>query len=326
MKAYTNLLRSLVLLTYTFIGMLIKIGTRGSRLALWQAEHVAALLQQKGLETALVIIETKGDKILDKSLSKIGSKGVFTEELEQQLRSQEIDIAVHSAKDVPSEMAEDLTLIAFTEREQANDVLLSHKAVNLTEPITIGTSSTRRVAMLRHYYPHIRTVDMRGNLQTRIRKLEEGQCDALLLAYAGVHRMGYEPMIAAHLPLEAFTPAAGQGSIAIQVATSLAQEKQTLIRQALNHSATEQQLLAERAFLHTLQGGCSVPVFALASWQGELLHLQGGVVSLDGQQLIRHEATQAATEAESLGRVLAEKVLASGGEAILKEIKAEKKL
>lgn len=304
--------------------MLIKIGTRGSRLALWQAEYVAKSLQEKGLETELVIIETKGDKILDKSLSKIGSKGVFTEELEQQLRSQKIDIAVHSAKDVPSEMAEDLTLIAFTEREQANDVLLSHKAVNLTEPITIGTSSTRRVAMLRHYYPHIRTVDMRGNLQTRIRKLEEGQCDALLLAYAGVHRMGYEKLIAAHLSLETFTPAAGQGSVAIQVATSLSKEKQNLLREALNHHPTEQRLLAERAFLHTLQGGCSVPVFALATWQGALLQLQGGVVSLDGQQLIRRTHTKEAAQAEALGKLLAEEVLALGGEAILKEIKQEK--
>ncbi len=304
--------------------MLIKIGTRGSRLALWQAEHVAALLQQKGLQTELVIIETKGDKILDKSLSKIGSKGVFTEELEQQLRSQEIDIAVHSAKDVPSEMAEDLTLIAFTERERANDVLLSHKPVNLTENITVGTSSTRRVAMLRHYYPHIRTVDMRGNLQTRIRKLEEGQCDALLLAYAGVHRMGYEKLIAEHLSLETFTPAAGQGSVAIQVATSLSKEKQNLLREALNHRPTEQRLLAERAFLHTLQGGCSVPVFALATWLGDLLHLQGGVVSLDGQQLIRHARTKEAAQAETLGKQLAEEVLALGGEAILKEIKQGK--
>src|SRR5690606_4201878 len=140
----------------------------------------------------LEIIETKGDKILDRSLSKIGSKGVFTQELEDQLRAGTIDIAVHSAKDMQSSLADDLSIIAFTDRERVNDVLLSHdKSLSLSggREFVVGTSSARRVAMLKHFYPHITTVDMRGNLQTRLRKLEEGQCDALLLAYAGVHRM-----------------------------------------------------------------------------------------------------------------------------------------
>ncbi len=208
--------------------MRIKIGTRGSKLALWQAYYIENLLQKGGIETEIVIIETKGDKILDRSLSKIGSKGVFTQELEDQLRSGVIDIAVHSAKDLQSELDSDFEIIAFTEREHANDVLVSHNSnLSLTsgESFTVGTSSTRRIAMIRHFYPHIKTVDMRGNLQTRLRKLEEGHCDALLLAYAGVHRMEYDDKIAEHLSLDEFTPAVGQGSVAVECTVLLSVEK-----------------------------------------------------------------------------------------------------
>ena len=187
--------------------MHIRIGTRSSRLAVWQAEHIQSLLQEGGLTSELVLIETKGDLVLDRSLAKIGSKGVFTQELEDQLRTGAIDIAVHSAKDLPSNLPSDLHIIAFTEREPANDVLVSRNTnLSLTsgEAFRIGTSSTRRVAMLKHYCPHLTTVDMRGNLQTRLRKLDEGQCDALLLAYAGVHRMGYDDLIVERLPCRVY--------------------------------------------------------------------------------------------------------------------------
>src|SRR5690554_4482100 len=172
----------------------IRIGTRGSKLALYQANHVAGLLKLKGLDTEIVPIETLGDKILDVSISKIGSKGVFTEEIEEQLRAGHIDIGVHSAKDMPSELPDGFELVAFTERELVNDVLVSlDKNITLdTNPLVVGTSSNRRLATLKRFYPHVKTVAMRGNLQTRVAKMEAGQCQALLLAYAGVHRMGYD--------------------------------------------------------------------------------------------------------------------------------------
>jgi len=301
----------------------IKIGTRGSRLALWQAYYVENLLQLGGLQTEIVLIDTKGDQILDRSLSKIGSKGVFTQELEDQLRDGRIDIAVHSAKDLQSELDDDLELIAFTERERTNDVLVSFKKdITLSHStLTVGTSSTRRVALLRHFYPHINTIDMRGNLQTRLRKLEEGQCDAILLAYAGVHRMQYDDLIAAHLPLNEFTPAVGQGSVAIECATSLTINKKQLIKSLLNHPNTEICLLAERAFLRRLQGGCSVPVFGLATLNDNQISLTGGVVSLDGQQLLKKTVLGHTNEAENIGQNLAEKLLKLGAAEILSAIK-----
>lgn len=307
--------------------MHIRIGTRSSRLALWQAEHIQHQLRAGGLTSELVLIDTKGDQVLDRSLSKIGSKGVFTEELEDQLRSGSIDIAVHSAKDLPSSLPPGLGIIAFTERERVNDVLVSrNQTLSLTsgQAFTIGTSSTRRVAMLRHFCPHLTTVDMRGNLQTRLRKLDEGQCDALLLAYAGVHRMGYDDLIIEHLPVTEFTPAVGQGSIAIEAADTLATGKVNAIRQLTNHDLTEACLLAERAFLARLEGGCSIPSFALAQWTpAQTISLTGGLVSLDGQQLLRDTVEGPAAESRPLGHALAERILARGGDAILTTIRAQ---
>jgi hydroxymethylbilane synthase len=172
----------------------IRIGTRGSKLALWQAQHVADLIKPSGYQTEIVPIETRGDKILDVSIAKIGSKGVFTEEIEDKLIDGSIDIAVHSAKDLSSVIPDELELIAFTEREVANDVVLSFdKNFSLKQSgAVVGTSSTRRVAFLKHFYPEIIAKSIRGNLQTRVGKMKEGDCQALVLAYAGVHRMGYD--------------------------------------------------------------------------------------------------------------------------------------
>lgn len=301
----------------------IKIGTRGSKLALWQAYYVSDKLKEQGLETEIVIIETKGDKILDKALSKIGSKGVFTEELEEQLRSGGIDIAVHSAKDMQATLHEDFQLIAFTEREQVNDVLVSHKPISFKkgDRLVIGTSSVRRVSMLKHYYPEVEVVDVRGNLQTRMRKMEEGLCDALLLAYAGVHRMGYEDNIIYHFPLKEFTPATGQGSVAIEASASMDDETVKAIRQAVNHTTSEIQLKAERAFLKKLQGGCSIPAFCLATIDGEQLHVQGGLIATDGTRIVRHERKGSFSEAETMGYEVAVDVLEDGGKEILAEIR-----
>jgi hydroxymethylbilane synthase len=307
--------------------MHIRIGTRSSRLAIWQAEYIQTKLNSGGVSSELIFIETKGDLVLDRSLSKIGSKGVFTQELEDQLRDGRIDIAVHSAKDLPSTLPPDLEIIAFTERERANDVLVSRdKTVSLTRDTSfrIGTSSTRRVAMLKHYCPHLSTVDMRGNLQTRIRKLDEGQCDALILAYAGVHRMGYDNLIVEHLPVKDFTPAVGQGSVAIETAVSLDDPARETLIQLINHEPTAACLRAERAFLARLEGGCSIPSFALASLTDQqTISLTGGLVSLDGSQLLRETFSGPAPEALSLGHSLAESILERGGDEILQTIREQ---
>jgi hydroxymethylbilane synthase len=303
----------------------IKIGTRGSKLALWQAYHVEDLLKKAGLNTEIVLIDTKGDQVLDVSISKIGSKGVFTQELEDQLLDGRIDIAVHSAKDMQSNLSDEFELIAFTEREKENDIILSKnkdlRVSDSSKPFLLGTSSTRRIATLKHFYPHIHTVDVRGNLQTRIRKMEEGLCDGLLLAYAGVHRMGYDELIAEYLDLEEFTPAVGQGSVAIEASKQLDPILRDQIIQACNHSETESRLKAERAYLRVLEGGCSIPVFALATIEKDQIILQGGIVSLDGKQRITHKVGGPLSDAESIGTNLAQLVLETGGKEILENIK-----
>jgi hydroxymethylbilane synthase len=305
---------------------IIRIGTRGSKLALWQTHHIADILNKGGLKTEVLVIETKGDKNLGSTFAEIGTKGLFTEELEDQLRGREIDIAVHSAKDMQSEMGEGLSIIAFTEREEANDVLISFdKKISLTDPeLLVGTSSTRRRATLKHFYPHIKVTDARGNLQTRMRKMEEGKYQAMILAYAGVHRMDYDEHIIQKLPLNIFTPAVGQGTIAIESSSYTDENKRALIRKLLNHQSTEFCLLAERAFLKTLQGGCSIPLFCLARLEGNKIHMSGGVISLDGKELIRESIEGDAKDATSIGNLLAEKVIFKGGDKILNDIKLKK--
>jgi hydroxymethylbilane synthase len=287
---------------------------------------VADLLNAQGLASEIVIIETKGDKILDVSIAKIGSKGVFTEELEDQLTSGAIDIAVHSAKDMQSRLPAGFEIIAFTEREVENDIILSHNPdidyQNSEKPLVLGTSSTRRVATLKHFYPHIQTVEVRGNLQTRIAKMESGLCDALLLAYAGAHRMGYDPLIRHKLSLDEFIPAVGQGSVAIETSVNLNPAIKTQIISACHHKATGYRLLAERSYLRILEGGCSIPVFALAEFEGNSLHLKGGIVSLDGKNRILHKVSGGHDQSEELGKQLADKVLKDGGFELLKEIKS----
>ncbi|SHN03396.1 hydroxymethylbilane synthase [Cyclobacterium lianum] len=304
----------------------IRIGTRGSKLALFQAHHVANLLEQKGISSEIVVIETKGDQVLDVAISKIGSKGVFTEELENRLAEGLVDIAVHSAKDLPSRLPDGFEVIAFTEREKVNDVIISHhdKLPDLAAqkvPLVLGTSSTRRIATLKHFYPNVKTTDIRGNLQTRIAKMENGVCDGLLLAYAGVHRMGYDHLIRKELNLQQFIPAVGQGSIGIEACHHLAPDTRKAIIDAVNHPATAICLRAERSFLKILEGGCSIPAFALAQWQGEQVELKGGLMSLDGKNRLYDSFTGTENEAKKLGNRLAESILSRGGAQILKEIK-----
>ena len=302
----------------------IKIGTRNSALAIWQANYIGSYLEKAGLNYELIAISTKGDQILDRSLSKIGSKGVFTEELEQMLRNGDIDIAQHSAKDLPSTLPEDLQLIAFTEREKSHDVLLSldpNFTLNTPGAYQIGTSSTRRRAFLGHLYPSLKPVEMRGNLQTRLEKLKNGDCDAMILAYAGVYRMDMSAYISEHLPLDQFIPAVGQGSVAIQCAKTLSTDLQNTIRSACNHEATEICILAERELLSKLDGGCSVPVYGHAHIEKDVVNLTGGVLSLDGQQKI--EFSLVGKNPIELGQKLADQLIGAGASELLKEIRRQ---
>lgn len=303
----------------------IRIGTRGSKLALWQAEYVAKMIKPSGYTTEIVTIETKGDKMLDVAISKIGSKGVFTDEIEAKLLDGSIDIAIHSAKDLSSELPEELELIAFTEREVVNDVIVSSlKNIDLThDKIKIGTSSTRRVAFLKHFYPQIEAVSIRGNLQTRIRKLQAGECDALLLAYAGVHRMGYHDLIAEKIETSYFVPPVGQGSVAVECHKKLAFDKKEIIQRWVNHPITENCIRTERAFLKTLHGGCSIPSFGYAYYDGELITLKAGIISLDGQQVVKVKQSATPEGAKELGEAVANEVLRKGGAEILSEIRKQ---
>lgn len=301
----------------------IRIGTRGSKLALWQAEHIAALIKPSGYRTEIVPIETRGDKILDVSIAKIGSKGVFTEEIEAQLLEGTIDIAVHSAKDLSSEIPDELELVAFTEREMVNDVVISvDRNKNLSTPgLKIGTSATRRVAFLKHYYPHTEAVSVRGNLQTRFAKLQAGECDALLLAYAGVHRMGFDAHIIEKIETSYFVPAVGQGSIAVECHKKLAFDKKQVVERWVNHPETEDCIRTERAFLKTLHGGCSIPAFGYAHFEGSLITLKAGIISLDGQRVVKVKQSGTPLENKELGERVAREVLENGGEQILWEIR-----
>ncbi len=310
----------------------ITIGTRGSKLALFQAELVAQSLNASGHSTKLNIIETKGDKILNVSIHKIGSKGVFTEELEEMLRHGEIDIAVHSAKDLPSKLPPDLELIAFGKRENACDVLVSFNPDLKLEskPFVIGTSSTRRVAMLKRLFPQHTIVDMRGNLITRMDKLKNGRCNAMILAYAGIKRLGLGAQICQQLSKEVFVPAVGQGSIAIQ-AKSNSNELKQVVFTAFHDEKTGIEIEMERAFLSTLDGGCSVPVFGHAELNQKQITMTGGIVSLDGQQFISKILTamlpkkreEQKEKVQECGRLLANMVLEAGGKEILTEIKSQ---
>lgn len=302
---------------------MIKIATRSSKLALWQAYHIQDLLKSVGVESELLTFETKGDKILDKSLAKIGSKGLFTEELEACLLNGEAQIAVHSAKDLPSTLPDRLEIIAFTEREGFHDVLVSDKDIDLTKKVIVGTSSTRRVALLKHYYPQFEIVPMRGNLQTRIQKMKNGDCEALMLAYAGVQRMGYSEMIQHHFDVNEIVPPVGQGTLAIEASVELDKDIREKIIKACAEAEATACLLAERSFLKIMEGGCSVPIYAKASLERDELTIKGGIISLDGKQKLDVEVSGSKNDSIQLGADLAQQLLSKGGDKILKEIKEQ---
>lgn len=299
----------------------IKIGTRNSKLALWQANYVADLLDAGGFQPELVPMDTKGDRVQHVTLSKIGSKGVFTEELEMALMRGKIDIAVHSAKDLPSTLPDGFSVLSICQRESPDDVVISDREIDLNSPnLVLGTSSTRRIALLKHFYPHIKTVEARGNLQTRVEKLKNGLMDGLVLAYAGVLRMKYDDMIQYWFDIERFTPPVGQGSVAIEIHDRLDSNLSEEIKNLTNHRVSEMLISIERAFLKRMDGGCSIPVFGMAQMEQDgQVELMGGIASLDGKQLIKRTMYGSGNE---LGTSLAEEILESGGKKVLDDIKS----
>jgi hydroxymethylbilane synthase len=301
----------------------ITIGTRGSALALWQAKWVQSRLHEIFPETSihLKIIKTKGDKILDVPLAKIGGKGLFVKEIETALLDKEIDLAVHSMKDMPSEMPDGLCLGAITKRENPRDVLISRNGSDLNKmakTARIGTSSLRRSSQLLHAYPELQIVPLRGNLDTRLKKLDSEKLDAIVLAAAGVIRLGLESRISSYFDTSVILPAVGQGALGIEI-----REDDVLMQQAMDHLdnfETHVCVKSERAFLNQLEGGCQVPIAAYATVTNDTLHLTGMVAGLSGQPLLRDDIYGHPDQADSLGQTLANNLLARGAKKILAQI------
>jgi hydroxymethylbilane synthase len=299
----------------------VRIGTRGSALARWQTDHVAGLLKaaHPALRVEVVVLTTRGDQVLDTPLPLIGGKGLFTAELESTLRDGEIDLAVHSLKDLPTDNSEGLTIGAIPLRAAVEDVLVSRAGYTLdTLPAgaAVGTSSRRRAAQLLHARADLECLDVRGNVDTRIRKALDsaGPYDAVVLARAGLDRLGRESAVSQVLPLDVMLPAPGQGALAIQCRDEV--ESLALLK-PLDHWMTRAAVTAERAFLAGLGGGCSVPVAAHARMEGQTLHLQGRVSSLDGARQVDVQRSDVPADAESIGHMLARDALAQGAEEIL---------
>jgi hydroxymethylbilane synthase len=298
---------------------LLRLGTRKSKLALWQANFVKEKLEALGCKVELVPITTTGDKILDAPLAKIGGKGLFVKEIENALLAGEIDLAVHSLKDVPMIIPEGLTLSAITEREEPYDVLISRNGKKLEElpsGAVVGTSSLRRQVQIKRRRGDLKVEILRGNVDTRLRKLKEGLYDAIVLAYAGVKRMGFSGEISQ--VLKDFIPAVGQGSLAIE--TRVEDERVINFVKVLNHQESWLRAVCERAFLRELQGGCQVPIGAYAWIEGDRIKIKGFISDLEGERFLEGYEEGSLQEAEEVGKRLAQRLLRKGGEEILKEI------
>ena len=291
---------------------MIVIGSRGSQLALWQARHIAARLEQLGEQTRIEIIKTTGDKITEVPLAQVGGKGLFTKEIEEALLAGAIDLAVHSLKDVPAELPAGLTLAAFPEREDPRDALVGRTLAKLRPGEKVGTSSLRRAAQLHALQRGLAIETLRGNVDTRLRKLDEGQYDAIVLAAAGLRRLGWENRITELLDPGVMCPAPGQGSLAIESRDDGAALE---IARKLDHPATRAAVTAERALLATLEGGCQVPIGAYAHLEDTSIHLRAIVASPDGQRVVRDSLC--GQEPIALGRELGRRLLAAGAREIL---------
>ncbi len=305
---------------------LIKIGTRKSLLALAQSNGIKAQIEAKypDVTVELVKIMTKGDKILDVPLAKVGGKGLFVKELEEAMLSREVDMAVHSMKDVPAELPDELHLALVTKREDPRDAFISNKYKTLTDlphGARIGTSSLRRRAQLAKVRPDLVIEDLRGNLDTRLRKLDDGQYDAIILAAAGLNRLKLDRASSYFTSLE-MLPAVGQGAVGIEMRRDA---KELLAGLSfLDHWPTKVTVQAERAFLLRLEGGCQVPIAGFCTVDNNQLTLTGLVASVDGKEVVKKTATGPADQPELLGLKLAEELLAMGGKAILEEVYGQK--
>jgi hydroxymethylbilane synthase len=298
----------------------IVIATRESRLALWQAEHVRDLLQNRYPECSVELLgmTTRGDQILDRPLAKVGGKGLFVKELETALLDGAADIAVHSMKDVPMQLADEFALVAIGRREVPLDALVSNKFASLDDlppGAVVGTSSLRREAQLRARYPYLAVSSLRGNLDTRLRKLDEGQYDAIILAAAGLIRLGLAARVRAVLPAEVSLPAAGQGALGIEARADRRDVADWLA--FLNDPATAACVRAERALSRALAGSCEVPLGAYAQEQSGTVRLRGFVATPDGTRMASAERVGSASDPEAIGTALADDLRAQGAEAIL---------
>jgi hydroxymethylbilane synthase len=307
----------------------VRIGSRKSQLALVQTYWVQEQLQKSFPDITFEVhtMATQGDIILDVALAKIGDKGLFTKELELGMINQEIDFAVHSLKDLPTNLPEGLVLAAITERENPADALVVHEKFkdrqidSLPEGAVVGTSSLRRLAQLRHHYPHLSFKDVRGNLNTRLAKLDAGEYDALILAAAGLQRLGMGDRVHQELPKEVSLHAVGQGALGIECRSNDA-EVQKLLK-AIEHPATRDRCLAERAFLRDLEGGCQVPIGVNTEINGDTLTLTGIVASIDGTEFVQDSVSGNTSNAEQLGTQLAQRLREQGAQPILDKIFTE---
>lgn len=302
----------------------IRIGTRGSELALWQTNFVKDLLQKfyPELEIEIQIIKTKGDKILDVPLAKIGDKGLFTKELEIKLLEGEIDIAVHSLKDLETEIDERLTIGAITKRHNVNDVLIARSKNTSLKKLNfnakIGTGSLRRKAQLLHLNPNFQIFDLRGNVPTRIKKFLESDWDAIILARAGIERLGLQNYISSIIPKSLILPAVGQGALAVECRKNDTEILKLLTK--INHQKTEIETRAERSFLRALEGGCQVPIACYAKIEKDILNIEAKILSLDGSLCFHHKIAGSPKNPEKLGEKLALNLLNAGAKEIISEI------
>lgn len=303
----------------------LTIASRESALAMWQAEHIRDRLRalHPGCTVSILGMTTRGDQILDVTLSKIGGKGLFVKELEVALEAGQADLAVHSMKDVPMELPPGFVLAVIGEREDPRDAFVSNQYERLSDLPpggVVGTSSLRREAQLRARYPHLTVKPLRGNVGTRLKKLDEGQFDAILLAAAGLKRLGLGARIKSLLSVEDSIPAAGQGALGIEIRSDQAEVAAMLV--ALNHPETAACVRAERQVSRVLGGSCQVPLGAHATLQGDMLHIAGFVANPDGSQFIHDVATGDMRDPEAVGQMLADKLLAQGARAILDALPA----
>ena len=293
------------------------IGSRGSQLALWQAKWIGARLAERGHETRIEIIKTTGDKITDVPLAKVGTKGLFTKEIEEALLEGRIDLAIHSLKDLPTEVPAGLTLAAVPEREDPRDAMVGVRLDDLPAGAKVGTSSLRRAAQLRVMRPDLVIESVRGNLDTRVRKLDEGQYRAIVLAAAGLTRLGWAHRIAEILSPEVMCPAVGQGALAVE--TRVEGEARAICAQ-LDHPATRAAVTGERAVLAALGGGCQVPIGAYAIVEGDTLRLIAAVISPNGERAVRKTGTGAVANAQEIGDRVGRSLLDDGAREILEQV------